>query len=243
MAALEQVLDLKTAGFEDIVGRLKAYEERVADDEEPKEDQSKLLYANNETPSNREKNNEYRGRGRGRGSNYRGRGRGRNNGAYNGAYNGPRDASRITCFRCDKVGHYVYQCPDRLLKLQEVQENENNETQEADELMMQEVVYLNEGKIVPSKYEENNSEDNVWYLDNGASNHMSGDKRYFAFIDDSISGKVRFGDDSRIDIKGKGTIEFTDRNGEPRKITDAITFQSSKVILLALDKLLSQAVT
>lgn len=49
---------------------------------------------------------------------------------------------------------------------------------------------------------------------------MSGDLRYFSTIDNSITGKVCFGDDSRIDIKGKGTIEFTDRNGEPRKITD-----------------------
>lgn len=221
VAALEQVLDLKTTGFEDIVGRLKAYEERVADEEEPQEDQSKLLYTNSESTQNlRDGNNEYRGKGRGRGSYYRGRGRGRNNVGYNGAYAGQRDESKITCFRCDKVGHYVYQCPDRLLKLQEVQENEANETHEADELMMHEVIYLNEEKIVPSNYEDNNSEYNVWYLDNGASNHMSGDKRYFSFIDDSISGKVRFGDDSQIDIRGKGTIEFTDKNGEPRKITE-----------------------
>lgn len=149
VAALEQVLDLKTTSFEDIIRRLKAYEERVADEEESKEDQRKLLYANNESQSNRETNSDYRGRGRGRGSYYRGRGHGRYNGTYNN-YNGPRDTSKITCFRCDKVGHYVYQCPDRLLKLQEVQESEVNETQEADELMMHEVVYLNEGKIVPS---------------------------------------------------------------------------------------------
>ncbi|XP_013633028.1 PREDICTED: uncharacterized protein LOC106338643 [Brassica oleracea var. oleracea] len=214
VAALEQVLDLKTTDFEDIVGRLKAYEERVADEEEQKEDQSK-------------------GRGRGRGS-YRGRGRGRYNGTYNGANNGYRDASKVTCFRCDKVGHYVMQCPDRLLKLQEVQEAETTETQEADELMMHEVVYLNEGKIVPNNYEVNNSEDNVWYLDNGASNHMSGDRRYFSSIDDSITGKIRFGDDSRIDIKGKGIIEFTDRNGEPRKITDVYYIPDLKSNIISL---------
>ena len=32
VAALEQVLDLKTTGFEDVVGRLKAYEERVEEE-------------------------------------------------------------------------------------------------------------------------------------------------------------------------------------------------------------------
>lgn len=126
------------------------------------------------------------------------------------------------------------QCPDRLLKLQEVQEAETTETQEADELMMHEVVYLNEGKIVPSNYEVNNSENNVWYLDNGASNHMSGDRRYFSSIDDSITGKIRFGDDSRIDIKGKGIIEFTDRNGEPRKITDVYYIPDLKSNIISL---------
>lgn len=100
--------------------------------------------------------------------------------------------------------------------------------QEADELMMHEVIYLNEKKIVPSKYEENNSDADVWYLDNGAINHMSGDKRYFSTIDDSVRGKVRFGDDSRIDIKGKGKIEFTDRNGEPRRITDVYLIPDMK---------------
>lgn len=70
VAALEQFLDLKTTSFEDIIGRLKAYEERVCDEEEPpQEDQSKLMFANNESQSHPYRNynnyNNYRGRGRG----------------------------------------------------------------------------------------------------------------------------------------------------------------------------------
>lgn len=57
--------------------------------------------------------------------------------------------------------------------------------------------------------------DNVWYLDNGASNHMTGNRAYFSKIDESITGKVRFGDDSCIDIKGKGSILFMSKNGDP----------------------------
>ena len=54
-----------------------------------------------------------------------------------------------------KVGHFVASCPDRLLKLQETQENDNNETHEADELMMHEVVYMNEKNMMPENFETN----------------------------------------------------------------------------------------
>lgn len=76
VASLEQVLDLKTASFEDIVGRLKAYEERVVEEEEVQEDQGKLMYANEEPQSNCGFNGENRGRGRG-GRYYNNRARGR----------------------------------------------------------------------------------------------------------------------------------------------------------------------
>lgn len=100
--------------------------------------------------------------------------------------------------------------------------------------MLHEVVYLNERKIMPSNYEVKDDEDDIWYLDNGACNHMSGDRRYFSSIDDTISGKVRFGDDSCIDIKGKGSIEFMDRNGEPRKITDVYFIPNLKSNIISL---------
>lgn len=130
------------------------------------------------------------------------------------------DASRITCFRCDKNGHFAADFPDRLLKLQEIQDTDNTDTHEAEELMMHEVVCLNEKHVVPEKYETNNVGENIWCLDNGASNHMTGDERYFSEINRAITGKVRFGDDSRIDIKGKGSISFVDMNGESRRMTD-----------------------
>lgn len=160
IAALEQVLDLNKTSFEEIIGRLKAYEERICDEEEEKQDdqgQGKLMYANTDAPPQQQSQDRYESsRGRGRGGRYtnrggRGRGRYGYNGYNAGYYRQERDPSKVVCFRCDKTGHYAMSCPDRLLKLQETLENEEESTQEADELMMNEIVYLNEKNFAPSK--------------------------------------------------------------------------------------------
>ncbi|XP_013665229.1 uncharacterized protein LOC106369652 [Brassica napus] len=75
VASLEQVLDLNTTSFEDIVGRLKAYKERLADEEdeeETQEDSEKLMYTNADSNSDSYGYNN-RGRGRRGRSNWRGR--------------------------------------------------------------------------------------------------------------------------------------------------------------------------
>nr|GEV37832.1 zinc finger, CCHC-type [Tanacetum cinerariifolium] len=70
-------------------------------------------------------------------------------------------------------------------------------------------------------YKETNM-DSQWYLDNGASNHMTGVREHFKELDEKVSGKVRFGDGSYIKIKGKvekGECQFlsldSNRDGKP----------------------------
>jgi len=228
VASLEQILDLKTTTFEDIIGRLKTYEERVCEEEDDnQENQSKLMYANMENQHNRENYGGYRGRGRGGRYNNRGRGRGR-------SYWEPLDMSRITCFRCDKTGHFASVCPDRLLKLQEATESKAEETHEADGLLMHEIVYLNEKNVRPKEFESGKDGDRIWYLDNGASNHMTGNRSFFYEIDETITGKVRFGDDSRIDIRGKGDILFITQNEEKKVLADVYFIPDLKSNIISL---------
>lgn len=72
--------------------------------------------------------------------------------------------------------------------------------------MMHELVNLNEQRVKPREFKADSDTNNVWYLDNGESNYMSGNRLFFDTLHETITGKVRFREDSRIDIKGKGSV-------------------------------------
>ncbi|KAL4581058.1 hypothetical protein LXL04_017266 [Taraxacum kok-saghyz] len=57
-------------------------------------------------------------------------------------------------------------------------------------------------------------ESEVWYLDNGASNYMIGDRSKFRELEEKVTGHVRFGDGSTVAILGKGSILFDSKNGD-----------------------------
>ena len=59
-----------------------------------------------------------------------------------------------------------------------------------------------------------------WYLDSDASNHMKGSKEAFSELDGNVTGTVKFGDGSRVAIRGRGTIIFRCQNGEHRALMD-----------------------
>nr|GEV28689.1 hypothetical protein [Tanacetum cinerariifolium] len=63
VAALEQVLDLKTTGFEDVVRRLKAYEESVKEEDKANDPQDNLLYARTEYSNGNNDSSREKGRG------------------------------------------------------------------------------------------------------------------------------------------------------------------------------------
>jgi GAG-pre-integrase domain len=61
---------------------------------------------------------------------------------------------------------------------------------------------------------------NIWYLDTGASNHMTGRKEHFTELDTSIGGTVKFGDGSAVSIGGCGTVLIEGRTGEHKALTE-----------------------
>lgn len=99
-----------------------------------------------------------------------------------------------------------------------------------------EKILLNEDKVHPDLYANDHKTGETWYLDNGTSNHMTGDKTHFTEIDSNINGLVKFGDGSTIKIEGKGSIVFDCKNGE-RVFNDVYYIPKLRSNILSLGQL------
>ncbi|KAA8540036.1 hypothetical protein F0562_026728 [Nyssa sinensis] len=122
------------------------------------------------------------GRGRGR-NNYRGRGRGRGGQEFNKAM--------VECFKCHNLGHFQYECP------QWNKEANYTEVSEEDEMLLMSYVESHEVK-----------RNDAWFLDSGCSNHMCGNRGMFINLDESFLHSVRLGNNSRMNVVGKGNVRL-----------------------------------
>lgn len=154
------------------------------------------------------------------------------NSRYRGRENtrGGRYRRTIRCFNCSNFGHYAAEC--RKPRREKEQSAEANLVQTQDDelaLLLVEkcgeeknnVALMNE-EIKPrlNAQKTTGEESNVWYLDNGASNHMTGQRSKFSSLDEKIQGQVKFGDGSLVKIKGRGSIVLQCKNGEERTLSE-----------------------
>ena len=84
-------------------------------------------------------------------------------------------------------------------------------------------------------------QENTWYLDTGASNHMSGNRSMFVQLSESGNGNVAFGDDSKILVKDKSNILFRAKDGS-HKIILNVYVPNIKSYILSLGQLLEKRV-
>nr|GEX39448.1 zinc finger, CCHC-type [Tanacetum cinerariifolium] len=98
-----------------------------------------------------------------------------------------------------------------------------------------EEVLLNKGQIQPEKYAL--ADASIWYLDNGSSNHMTGTKSHFRDINESITGRIRFGDGSYVQIKCRGSILLGCKNNEQKIVSDEYYIPNLKSNIISLGQL------
>lgn len=98
-------------------------------------------------------------------------------------------------------------------------------------------VYLNEERARVELRRHDNDIDTAWHLDTGASNHMTGDELAFAELRRSVTGTVRFGDGSLVDIKGRDTVMFSIDGGRHKALTGVYWIPRLKTNIISIGQL------
>lgn len=125
----------------------------------------------------------------------------------------------VECYKCHKLGHYQYECPswEKEVNYAEVEEDET--------LLLMSYVQM-----------KDTGNGDVWYLDSGCSNHMSGYTALFCNLDESFRHTVRLGNDSKMMVMGKGNTTLK-LNGFNHVVTEVYFVPELKNNLLSLGQL------
>ncbi|XP_015389597.1 uncharacterized protein LOC107178658 [Citrus sinensis] len=202
--------------IEQLQGRLQPYEEKLKTNQGIEEQLLKMEVnpKKKEESLDNERRHYVQGKGRGRG---KGHGHGRcwnfNNNNYNyekgesstrgwGRGN-PRsryDKSQVQCYNCQKFEHYASECRAPSTRIHE-RVNYVEEKNGEDDI------------ILLARNDTSRGQENTWYLDTSASNHMSGNRSMFVELNEYVNGSVAFRDDSKVPVKGKSNILFRAKDG------------------------------
>jgi hypothetical protein len=119
-----------------------------------------------------------------------------------------KNLSKIKCFSCYKNGHYASQCPEK-------KGNEKTQTTTSAETQLDEfATKFEKDYSMVSCLSTSTTMRSSWFLDSGASRHMTEAHELFSSPTESDADlHVQLGDDARYAVKGEGTIMFQLESG------------------------------
>ncbi|XP_066316160.1 uncharacterized protein [Miscanthus floridulus] len=196
--SIEMMLDLSTLTIEDVTGHLRAVDEHM-EQATATMDSGKLLLTEEEWAArikekkSREASSSHGGDGKHRGE--------------ASLEKKKKMVDPNACRRCEKTGHWANVCPNH---------KQEKKAKEKGEVMAVEghgkalkVVNLDEPHAQVHLGRVGDEQEQWWHLDSSANNHMTGSKEAFSELDGNMTDIVKFGDGSRVVIRGHGTINFS----------------------------------
>ena len=188
-------------------------------------------------------NNQGQGQGRGRGrQNFRGRGRGRNQNT--GASKDQNNASDVECWTCGEQGHYSNECPTRRRQNNRgrgrrqqnnyAATNRNNDDDRSEQLFVMQ-------HMVNAMTTDVHASDSVWYVDSGASNHMTSHGEWFNEMKQLDGpGYVETGDDSAHPIAHVGKVPLKMQDGKMKYLANVLHVPNITKNLVSVGQMIEQ---
>jgi hypothetical protein len=259
---IEMFCDLKTLTVKELVGRLRAAEDRFGPTPESTEktrqpslllseewmakNRSRMMNADSSSSAGK-KGAHYvkkdRNGGRGDGKNDRDK---RDSSNCHPSSGTPRRNGR--CKKCGVYGHWARECLNKKPEKEDPEDAAHHvagEPERGPALLVASVcnierssvsgargLFLNQERVFPAKFDEG-----AWVLDTGATNHMIGCRSSLADLDETIRGAVRFGDGSTVEICGVGAVTMAGRNKEHRVLTEVYYIPSLRCNIVSLGQL------
>ena len=81
----------------------------------------------------------------------------------------------------------------------------------------------------------------IWYLDSGCNNHMTGNLNVFSSLENSVQTDFTCGINVQVIVLGKGTFYILTKHGESKYIPYVYHVEGLKHNLLSIGQLLQKA--
>jgi hypothetical protein len=124
---------------------------------------------------------------------------------------GKKDMSKVKCFSCHKFGHYAGQCPNKKKK----------QTIASTTVEEFSTKFDNEFSLVVCLSTRTTHSD-MWYIDSGASCHMTGVREHLTDLTQIGDVEVVLGDDRVVKAVSCGTVSFQRESLPPMSLTEVL---------------------
>jgi hypothetical protein len=136
------------------------------------------------------------------------------------------DMNKVKCFACNNMGHYVGHCPNRKKK-----QGGTVASAEVDEFASQ---FEGDFSLLIS-WSTVETPSSIWYIDSGASSHMSGVREHFTDLTKlGVDLEIVLGNDTIVRAVRHGTVSFQRELRPPMVLRDVLYVPGLKKNLISI---------
>ena len=161
--------------------------------------------------------------------------------------NKEKDYSKVKCWNCQRMGHFAVVCSEKKKKGENKSMAASTEIEDFSESFDREFGFIaceSTSAGSPTTKTEcafpstSGASSGIWYVDSGASRHMTAVREYFSELSESgIDIEVVLGDDIIVRAVGVGTLTFDKEPKPPLKVSDVLYVPGMRKNLISISTL------